>query len=213
MAHLRPAIVLVVLFTILTGLALPLGFVGFAGAVVPSQAAGSLLERGGVVVGSALLGQNFTQDKYFQGRPSATTAQDPEHPDDPTKTIAAPYNADNSGGSNAGPTSKALIERVTADVAKAGAKPVPGDMLTTSASGLDPDISPATAERQVARVAAARAMPEAKVEALVAANTSGRIAGIIGEPRVNVLALNMALDAASGSVGAQADTGAVKPVR
>jgi K+-transporting ATPase ATPase C chain len=102
---------------------------------------------------------------------------------------------------------------VTADVAKAGAKPVPGDMLTTSASGLDPDISPATAERQVARVAAARAMPEAKVEALVAANTSGRIAGIIGEPRVNVLALNMALDAASGSVGAQADTGAVKPVR
>ena len=200
MTHLRPALVLVALFTILTGLALPLGFVGIAGALFPTQAGGSLVRRGDTVIGSTLLGQNFTQDKYFQGRPSATTTQDPDHPDDPTKTVASPYNAGNSGASNAGPTSKALIDRVTADVAKAGAKPVPGDMLTTSASGLDPDISPETAARQVARVAAARSMPEAKVQALVAANTAGRIGGFIGEPRVNVLALNMALDATNASV-------------
>ena len=213
MNHLRAAIVMVALFTILTGLALPLGFVAADGALFPSQAGGSLMQRDGVTVGSALLGQNFTADKYFQGRPSATTTQDPDHPDDPTKTVAAPYNAGNSAGSNAGPTSKTLVERITADVAKAGAKPVPGDMLTTSASGLDPDISPENAGRQVARVAAARSMPEAKVAALVSANTAGRLAGFIGERRVNVLALNMALDAAMGSVGAQADTGAVQPVR
>jgi K+-transporting ATPase ATPase C chain len=200
MKHLRPAFVLVALFTILTGLALPLGFVGLAGAVFPTQAGGSLIEHGGTVIGSTLLGQNFTQDKYFQGRPSATVTQDPAHPDDSSKTIAAPYNAGNSSGSNAGPTSKTLIDRVTADVAKAGAKPIPGDMLTTSASGLDPDISPETASRQVARVAAARHMPEEKVKAMVAANTAGRLAGLIGEPRVNVLALNIALDATNASV-------------
>ena len=196
MTHLRPALVLVALFTILTGLALPLGFVGAAGALFPRQAGGSLVERGGTVVGSALLGQGFTQDKYFQGRPSATTTQDPDHPDDPTKTVPAPYNAGNSGASNAGPTAKSLVDRVTADVAKAGDKPVPGDMLTTSASGLDPDVSPETAARQVARVAAARGMPEAQVLGLVAQNTAGRFAGLIGEPRVNVLALNLALDGA-----------------
>jgi K+-transporting ATPase ATPase C chain len=200
MKHLRPALVLVALFTILTGLALPLGFVGLAGAVFPTQAGGSLIEHGGTVIGSTLLGQNFTQDKYFQGRPSATVTQDPEHPDDPSKTVAAPYNAGNSGGSNAGPTSKTLIDRVTADVAKAGPKPIPGDMLTTSASGLDPDISPENAGRQVARVAAARHMTEDKVKAMVAANTAGRLAGLIGEPRVNVLALNIALDATNASV-------------
>jgi K+-transporting ATPase ATPase C chain len=200
MKHLRPALVLVALFTILTGLALPLGFVGLAGAVFPTQAGGSLVERGGTVIGSSLLGQNFTQDKYFQGRPSATVTQDPDHPDDPTKTVALPYNAGNSGASNAGPTSKALIDRVTADIAKAGAKPVPGDMLTTSASGLDPDISPENAARQVARVAAARHLPEDKVKAIVAANTAGRLAGLIGEPRVNVLAVNLALDATNASV-------------
>lgn len=194
MNNLRPALVLVALFTILTGLAIPLGFVGVAGVIFPTQAGGSLIERGGVVIGSSLLGQSFTQDKYFQGRPSATTTQDPAHPDDSTKTIPAPYNAGNSSASNAGPTSKTLIDRVTADVAKAGAKPVPGDMLTTSASGLDPDISPATAVRQVARVAAARNIPEAKVQSMVDANTAGRLAGVVGEPRVNVLALNIALD-------------------
>jgi K+-transporting ATPase ATPase C chain len=197
--HLRPALVLVVLFTILTGIALPLGFVGLASVVLPGPAGGSLVERGGQVVGSSLLGQSFTQDKYFQGRPSATTMQDPAHPDDSTKTVPAPYNAANSSASNAGPTSKALIDRVTADLKTAGATPaapVPGDMLTTSASGLDPDISPETAARQVARVATARHLPPAQVEAVLAAHTSGRLLGVIGEPRVNVLAANLALDAA-----------------
>jgi len=160
LAQLRPALVLVLLFTALTGLALPLGFVGLAGAVFPRQAGGSLVERDGALVGSALLGQVFTSDKYFQGRPSATTTPDPA---DSTKTVSAPYNAGNSGGSNTGPTSKALVDRVTADVEKAGDKPVPGDMLTTSASGLDPHISPANAARQVARVAAARNLPEARL--------------------------------------------------
>ena len=196
MQHLRPAIVLVVLFTVLTGLAFPLAFVGFAGAAFPRQAGGSLIEKDGTVVGSALLGQVFTQDKYFQGRPSATTTPDPA---DSTKTVPAPYNAGNSSGSNAGPTAKSLIDRVTEDLGKlggnAGAKPVPGDMVTTSASGLDPHVSPETAARQVARVAAARSMPEDKVRDLVAAHTEGRLLGLIGEPRVNVLALNMALDA------------------
>ncbi len=192
MQHLRPAIVLIVLFTLLTGLAFPLAFVAAAGAVFPHQAGGSLIERDGKVVGSDLLGQSFTQDKYFQARPSATTTPDPA---DATKTVPAPYNAGNSGASNAGPTSKTLIDRVTEDAGKAGDKPVPGDMLTTSASGLDPHVSPETAGRQVARVAAARSMPEAKLRDLVAAHTEGRLFGLIGEPRVNVLALNLALDA------------------
>lgn len=192
MQHLRPALVLVALFTVLTGLFFPLAFVGIAGAAFPRQAGGSLVERDGKVVGSALLGQSFTEDKYFQGRPSATTTLDPA---DPAKTVPAPYNAGNSSGSNAGPTSKTLIDRVTGDVEKAGAKPVPGDMLTTSASGLDPHISPETAARQVARVAAARSVPEDRVRDLVAAHTEGRLLGLIGEPRVNVLELNMALDA------------------
>lgn len=195
MSHLRPALVLVALFTILTGIALPLGFVGAAAVVFPGQAGGSLVTRGGKVVGSSLLGQNFTQDRYFQGRPSATTMQDPAHPDDSTKTVPAPYNAANSSGSNAGPTSKALVDRVTADIAKSGAKPIPGDMLTTSASGLDPDISPETAARQVDRVAAARHMTPADLQGVVAANTAGRLAGVVGEPRVTVLMLNLALDA------------------
>ena len=193
--HLRPALVLVVLFTALTGLALPLGFVGIATAVLPGPAGGSLVTRNGTVVGSSLLGQGFTQDKYLQGRPSATTMQDPAHPDDSTKTVPAPYNAANSSASNAGPTSKALVDRVTADLKTAGATPVPGDMLTTSASGLDPDISPETAARQVARIATARHLPPEQVQAAIAAHTSGRLLGIIGEPRVNVLAVNLALDA------------------
>jgi len=194
LAQLRPALVLMALFTLLTGIVLPLGFTGLAGAVFPRQAGGSLVERDGTVVGSALLGQPFTQNKYFQGRPSATTDTDPA---DSTKTVAAPYNAANSGASNAGPTNKALVDRVTADLEKAGPKPVPGDVVTTSASGLDPDISPANASRQVARVAAARNLPEDRVRALVAEHTAGRLLGLIGEPRVNVLALNMALDDAA----------------
>ena len=144
------------------------------------------------MVGSALIGQSFAADRYFHGRPSATTDTDPN---DPSKTIAAPYNASSSGGSNLGPTSKALLDRVTADVAANGPAPVPADMVTTSASGLDPDISPANAARQVARVAAARRLPEERVRALVAAHTEGRLFGLLGEPRVNVLALNLALDA------------------
>ena len=190
-AQLRPALVIVALFTLLTGIVLPLAFVGAAGIVLPHQAGGSLIERDGKVVGSALLGQTFTSDRYFRGRPSATTAADPA---DSSKTVPAPYNAGNSSGSNAGPTSKALVDRVTADVANAGPKPIPGDALTTSASGLDPDISPENAALQVTRVAKARELPEPQVQRLVDAHTRGRLLGLIGERRVNVLALNLALD-------------------
>ncbi|MBV9653800.1 MAG: potassium-transporting ATPase subunit KdpC [Acetobacteraceae bacterium] len=192
MAILRPAIVLIVLFTVLTGFALPLAFSGAAVEVVPYRANGSLIERDGQVVGSALIGQNFSADRYFHSRPSATTDTDPN---DPTKTVPAPYQASNSGGSNLGPTSKALLDRVTADVGANGPAPVPADMVTTSASGLDPDISPANAERQAARVAAARKLPEQQVRALIAAHTEGRPFGVLGEARVNVLRLNLALDA------------------
>ena len=194
MAHLRPAVVLVVLFTILTGLVFPLGFVAGARVTAPFGSEGSLVERDGKVVGSALIGQEFKDAKYFHGRPSATTDTDPA---DSTKTVPAPYNAANSGASNLGATSKALIDRVTADAATAGPAPIPGDQLTTSASGLDPDISPETAARQVASVAAARNLPAEKVQELLAANTRTRLLGLIGEPRVNVLALNLALDAAA----------------
>ncbi len=191
-AHLRPAIVLVLLFTLLLGGAVPLLFTSVAGVVVPFQAGGSLIERDGKVIGSALLGQNFTSEKYFQLRPSATTNPDPN---DATKTVAAPYDASSSGASNLAPTSKALIDRVTEDVKKLGPAPVPADAVTTSASGLDPDISPANALRQVAGVAKARGLPEAKVRALVLANTQEPFLGLIGEARVNVLKLNLALDA------------------
>ena len=194
MGHLRPAIVLVILFTLLTGLALPLGFVAGARVAAPYAANGSLIEQEGKVVGSALIGQEFKDAKYFHGRPSATTDTDPA---DSTKTVPAPYNASNSGASNLGATSKALIDRVTADAKDAGPAPIPGDQLTTSASGLDPDISPENAARQVAAVAGARNLPVDRVQQLVTANTSGRLLGLIGEPRVNVLALNLALDAAA----------------
>jgi len=197
MRHLRPAIVLIALFTMLTGIALPLAFTGAATALVPGRANGSLITRDGKVVGSALIGQAFASGRYFHGRPSATTGTDPN---DPTKTVPAPYDASSSGGSNLGPTSKALLDRVTGDVAvlgtTGGPAPVPGDMVTSSASGLDPDISPANAARQAARVAAARGQPEDQVRALVAQHTRGRLLGLLGEPRVNVLALNMALDSA-----------------
>src|SRR6201999_1799731 len=165
--------------------------------VFPKQAEGSLIERGGKVVGSALIGQEFKSDKYFHGRPSATTAPDTA---DATKTVPAPYNAANSGGSNLGPTSKALNDRIKEDVDKLKAEnpsaSVPIDLVTTSGSGLDPDISPDGALFQVPRVAKARNMPEDAVKALVAAQTEGRQLGLFGEPRVNVLALNLALDRA-----------------
>jgi K+-transporting ATPase ATPase C chain len=194
--ELRPAIVMMALFTGLTGLAYPLAMTGIAQAFFPHQANGSLIERDGKVIGSALIGQNFTKPGYFHGRPSATTATDPK---DPAKTVPAPYNAANSGGSNAGPTAKALLERIEADVEKLEAEnpgaPVPVDLVTTSASGLDPDITPAAALFQVPRVAKERGLPQARVRDLVDTETEGRFLGVLGEPRVNVLRLNMALDA------------------
>jgi K+-transporting ATPase ATPase C chain len=194
--QIRPAIVLIVLMTVLTGLAYPLAMTGLAQVLFPHQASGSLIEKDGKVIGSELIGQNFTDAKYFHGRPSATTATDPN---DSTKTVPAPYNAGNSGGSNAGPTSKALIERVQGDVntlKKEKDGPVPVDMVTTSASGLDPHITPAAADFEVARVAKARNLPEERVRALVAEATEDRVLGVLGEKRVNVLKLNLALDAA-----------------
>ena len=198
--EIRPAIVLLVGLTLITGLAYPLAMTGLAGALFPKQAAGSLIEEDGKVIGSALIGQEFKDDKYFHGRPSATTAPDPA---DASKTVPAPYNAANSGGSNLGPTSKALADRLKEDVDKLMAEnpsqPVPVDLVTTSASGLDPDISPEGALFQIPRVAKARGMSEDTLRQLVADNTSGRLIGIFGEPRVNVLALNLALDAAAQS--------------
>ncbi len=184
---------LIALFTLLTGIVLPLAFTGVATAIVPGVANGSLVIRDGNAVGSALIGQAFTSDRYFHPRPSATTDTDPA---DPAKTIPAPYNASSSGASNLGATSKALIDRVTADLQALGPAPVPADAVTTSASGLDPDISPANAARQAARVAAARGLPEDRVRAFVAAATARSWLGVFGEPRVNVLALNLALDEA-----------------
>jgi K+-transporting ATPase ATPase C chain len=196
--EIRPAIIILVLLTLITGLAYPLAMTAIAGVIFPRQAEGSLVERDGKVVGSALIGQEFKDDKYFHGRPSATTMADPA---DATKTVPAPYNAANSGGSNLGPTSKALNDRVKEDVdklkAENGSGPVPIDLVTTSGSGLDPDISPDGALFQVPRIAKVRNMPEDRVRRLVAENTAGRLAGLFGEPRVNVLALNLALDAAA----------------
>ena len=195
--EIRPAILVLVLLTAITGLAYPLAMTAIAGVIFPKQAQGSLIEKDGKVIGSALIGQEFKEDKYFHGRPSATVAPDPN---DSTKTVPAPYNAANSGGSNLGPTSKALNDRVKEDVEKLKAENptanVPVDLVTTSASGLDPDISPDAALFQVPRVAKARSMSEDAVRELVTQNTQGRFAGVIGEPRVNVLALNLALDAA-----------------
>ena len=196
--EIRPAVVLVVALTIITGLVYPFVMTGIAGVIFPYQSQGSLVEQDGKVIGSALIGQAFTSDKYFHGRPSATTAPDPK---DSTKTVPAPYNAANSGGSNLGPTNKALIDRVKEDVDKLKQEnpsaPVPIDLVTTSGGGLDPHISPEAALFQVPRVAKARNMPEARVRALVEEHTEGRTLGLLGEPRVNVLALNLALDRAT----------------
>src|SRR5215471_1793429 len=196
--EIRPAIILLLALTLITGLAYPIAMTAIAGVIFPKQAQGSLIERDGKVIGSALIGQEFKDDKYFHGRPSATTAPDPA---DSTKTVPAPYNAANSGGSNLGPTSKALNDRIKEDVKKLKAEnpamPVPVDLVTTSGSGLDPDISPQAALFQVPRVAKARNLPQDRLRELVTQNTKGRFAQLLGEPRVNVLALNLALDALS----------------
>jgi K+-transporting ATPase ATPase C chain len=198
--HLRPALVLTVLFSVLTGLVYPLAVTGIAQISMPYQANGSLIERDGSVVGSALIGQWFKSDRYFHPRPSATTDTDPN---DSSKTIDAPYNAANSVGSNLGPTSQKLADRVKGGVeawrAIAGAGPVPADAVTTSASGLDPHVSPQTALAQVASVAKARGLPEDKVRAVVDAAIESPFLGLIGEPRVNVLELNLALDRVKSS--------------
>src|SRR4029077_7334557 len=195
MKHIRPAIAMIIAMTVITGLIYPLLMTGIAQAVFPYQANGSLIEKDGKVIGSALIGQNFPSDKYFHGRPSATTDTDPN---DATKTVPAPYNAANSSGSNLAPTSQALIDRVKDDAAKLQAESggkVPVDLVTTSASGLDPDITPAAALFQVPRVAKARGVSEDAVKTLVNDNIEGRTLGVLGEPRVNVLKLNLALDA------------------
>jgi potassium-transporting ATPase KdpC subunit len=193
--EIRPAIVILVMLTVITGLVYPLAMTAIAQVIFPYQANGSMIERDGKVIGSELIGQNFTSDKYFHGRLSATTAPDPK---DPTKTVPAPYNAASSGGSNLGPSNKALIDRVKDDLAKLHKEnpgsPVPIDLVTTSASGLDPEISPEAALFQVPRIAKARNLPEDRVRQLVEDNTDGRFLGLLGEPRVNVLKLNLALD-------------------
>jgi K+-transporting ATPase ATPase C chain len=194
--QIRPAIVVLVALTLITGLVYPLAMTALAGAIFPSQAQGSLITRDGKVIGSELIGQEFTSDKYFHGRPSATLGPDPQ---DPTKTTSVPYNAVNSMGSNLGPTNRALIDRVKGDVDRLKQEnpgaPVTIDQVTTSASGLDPDITPQDALFQLPRVAKARNLPEDTLRQLVGDHTEGRLLGILGEPRVNVLELNLAVDA------------------
>jgi K+-transporting ATPase ATPase C chain len=194
--QIRPAITMIIGLTLITGLAYPLGMTGIAQALFPYQAGGSLIERNGKTLGSEIIGQNFADARYFHGRPSATTDTDPS---DATKSVPAPYNASNSGGSNAGPTSKTLIDRVTEDAKKLKSENpsglVPVDLVTTSASGLDPDITPAAALFQIPRVANARGISQIRLQQLVDINTQGRFLGILGEPHVNVLKLNMSLDA------------------
>ena len=196
--EIRPAIVMIIALTVITGFIYPLVMAGIAGILFPHQAQGSLIERDGTIIGSELIGQNFTSDRYFHGRPSATTGPDPA---DPAKSVPTPYNAANSGGSNLGPTNKALIARVHGDLGTLKhenlSAPVPIDLVTTSASGLDPDITPEAALFQVSRVAKVRNLPEDRVRQLVSAHVKQRVLGILGEPRVNVLALNLALDRAA----------------
>lgn len=193
--QIRPALVTLIGLSVITGIIYPLLITGIAQVVFPWQANGSIVERDGKPVGSALIGQNFAGPRYFHPRPSATTEPDPK---DASKTIPVPYAADNSNGSNLAPTAKALVDRVKGDAAALHAEnpdvPIPGDLVTTSASGLDPDISPAAAAFQVKRVAKARGLSEDEVQTLVADHTRPRLFGLFGEPRVNVLELNLALD-------------------
>lgn len=199
LGQIRPAIAMIIVLTVIVGLAYPLAMTGIAQLLFPYQANGSLIEKEGRVIGSELIGQNFRDDRYFHGRPSATMGTDPN---DPTKTIPAPYNGGNSGGSNLGPTSKALVDRVAENAktlqAENPGSAIPVALVTTSASGLDPDLTPRAALFQAPRVARARGMPEQQVRALVDRITEYRLLGVFGEPRVNVLKLNLALDAATG---------------
>lgn len=196
MQQIRPAIVMIVAMTIITGLAYPLAMTGIAQAIFPHQANGSLIRVNGKIVGSALIGQEFTSPRYFHPRPSTTTEPDPK---DPSNTINVPYAADNSSGSNLGSTSKALVSSVQANAAALAKEnpstPIPVDLVTSSGSGLDPDITPAGALFQVPTVAKARSLPEEGVRHLVLAHITPRFLGVIGEPHVNVLKLNLALDA------------------
>src|ERR1700753_2124210 len=191
--QIRPAILMIVVMTVITGLIYPLGMTGLAQLIFPHQANGSLIEKDGKVIGSQLIGQNFTSDKYFHPRPSATTEPDPK---EPTKTVPVPHAADNSGGSDLGPTNKALIDRVKGDAANLAKQnpgtPIPVDLVTTSGSGLDPDITPAATPSQVPRVAKARRLDPEKLRALVGQQTHDPLLGFIGEKRVNVLELNLA---------------------
>jgi K+-transporting ATPase ATPase C chain len=197
--QLRPAVFVTLWLVILTGVLYPLGMTGAAQGLFPDQANGSLVTHKGAIIGSELIGQNFTSPKYFHGRPSATSEPDPK---DSTKTISVPYAADNSSGSNLAPSSKALVDRVTADTKTLQAEnpnvPVPVDLVTTSASGLDPDITPAAAYFQVPRVAKARGLSEEQVRALVARHIESRTFGLFGELHVNVLKLNLDLDGTAG---------------
>jgi K+-transporting ATPase ATPase C chain len=190
-SYLRPSLVLLAVFSLLTGVAYPLAVTGVAQAVFPSQANGSPVLRGGTVVGSSLIGQSFVSDRYFHGRPSATTAPDPQ---DASKSVDSPYNAASSTGSNLGPSSAALKQAISERVASLGGGAQPADLVTASGSGLDPHLSPAAALVQTSRVAQARGLSEERVRQLVLDLTETRLLGVLGEPRINVLALNLALD-------------------